>query len=149
MLNLQEKKELLHKKAQDFSNDFYIDKYESFANEVYSQYHHNNSLSMLSANYEIGRLSDNLKEEALSFSHNKEFLGFLVDKLFQHELFASRLYTFIFRKLDPSVVLSAIDIYLNDNLMERYESLGLGPDALAEMNGELWLNSLHGEEYLS
>ena len=150
--NLKGKKELLSLLVKDFlensKNKNIIEKYNKFVSDVIREYNTNISLSNLSYKYDIGQLSQKLKEDAKEIGKYLGFVEVVVDKMLHHDEFAFNFYTFLYEETNPEIVLSNGAIYSDNELFKSYKDHGSGIGAICEMNAELWIQSPLGEVYL-
>lgn len=141
------KKEKLHTKVLNTISAAFVLKYEEFANNVIGQYKSNQSLSALSNKYTINDLPQDLKNKAEKLRTYNQIAPFLVDRMLAHDEVALKLYIHLFHDYNPKITITSWEIYSDNNILHQYQSLGADADALAEINGELWLNSPSGALY--
>ena len=79
IMDLKEKKDLLHAKALQFKDASILERYEEFHESVIWQYRNDNTLSKLSSNYNVLMLPQSLQNIAQEFLSNKDFISVLID----------------------------------------------------------------------
>lgn len=142
-MNLEEKKNLIHTKAQNISNAAeLLDIYKNLERITIWQYHNDHKLSKLSSNYDITMLPEDFQETAKQLMEDKNFIPFLIDKMINHDsTIAYSIYKMTYETSHPELILNDGEMFLDDNLTDIYINKGGDVSALSQMNAELWLNS--------
>lgn len=151
LMTLEEKKNLIHTKAQSISNLVeLLDSYKNLERITIWQYNNDHKLSKLSSNYDITMLPEDFQESAKHLMAEKNFITFLIDKMINHDsTIAYSMYKMTYETSHPELILNDGEMFLDDDLTNTYINKGGDLSALSEMNAELWLNSPIGELYLA
>ena len=148
-MTLEEKKNLIHAKAQNISNAAnLLYAYKNLERITIWQYYNDHKLSKLSSNYDITMLPEDSQESAKQLMSDENFILFLIDKMLNHDsTIAYSLYQITYGNSNPELILNDGEMFLDENI--TYINKGGDISALTEMNAELWLNSSIGELYLT
>lgn len=149
-MDLETKKRLIHEKAVEASNQEFLDQYDKLEIKTIMAYRSDLKLAALSSNFDVAKLPESEKLEVQNLLSNPKFIAVLIDKMINHEGFlVYSMYRMLYSQNHPELILNDGEIFLDDQLMNNYVSKGGGAAALAEMNAEIWLNSVVGESYLA
>lgn len=117
-----------------------LNDYVSLTNAIVSIYHYDVKLSKISSNYDIEKLPEPMKTDAISLIHKENFVFLIVNKLFDNEPVAFSMYKELYKD-NSSMILEETDILSDDALYTEYMGIGGGFRALMEMNANYWLGN--------